>query len=199
MTRDNLLFAIIGMLLGFLVGFMFASNMSQRQPTPAAMARNQPMPADHPPIGGEGATANQGGMQADVQADLDKARKEPNNFDAQVKAAGRYYQIQMYDQAIDYLVKANQLQPDDYQVIALLGEANMDAGHFEPAERWYKKALLKRPDDLVVLDALCAVLLQQGKAKEAEDAIAKLAKGDPNNQDLPQFREKLANLKPGKK
>jgi hypothetical protein len=43
------------------------------------------------------------------------------------------------------------------------------------------------------------VLLQEGKAKEAEDAIARLAKVDTNNQDLTQFREKLANLKSVKK
>jgi hypothetical protein len=31
MTRDNLLFAIIGILLGFIVGFIFASNIMQRE------------------------------------------------------------------------------------------------------------------------------------------------------------------------
>jgi len=46
-----------------------------------------------------------------------------------------------------------------------------------------------------VLDGLCAVLLSKGDAKAAEEAINKLAKTDPTNQDLPQFREKLAALK----
>ena len=30
MTRENLLFAIIGILFGFIVGFMFASVMNQK-------------------------------------------------------------------------------------------------------------------------------------------------------------------------
>ena len=38
---------------------------------------------------------------------------------------------------------------------------------------------------------LCAALLSAGKAKEAEEAINKLAKIDPTNQDLPQFQTKL--------
>ena len=48
-------------------------------------------------------------------------------------------------------------------------------------------------------DGLCAALLGQGDAKAAEAAINKLANVDPNNQDLAQFREKLANVKSGGK
>ena len=199
MTRDNLLFAIIGLLLGFIVGFIFASTMSQRQAIPAATARNQAMPADHPPVGSEGAAANPQGMQAEVAAALEKARKEPTNVEAQLKAAELYYQIQRYDDAIGYLLKANQLQPNDFETIANLGMVNLDAGHFESAVKWYKAAQLKKADDVRVLAGLCAALLGQGDAKAAEEAIAKLAKSDPTAQDLPQFREKLATLKSGGK
>jgi tetratricopeptide (TPR) repeat protein len=199
MTRDNLLFAIIGILLGFIVGFLVATNISQRE---ALTARTQALPADHPAVGDAppGApAANPGGMQAEVTSALDKARKEPNNFEAQVKAAELYYQIQRYDDAIAYLLKANTLQPDSYEIVANLGMVNMDAGHYETAEKWYRAALLKKSDDVRSMDGFCMVLLQQGKAKEAEDAIAKLAKADPSNQDLAQFREKLTGLKSGKK
>lgn len=198
MTRDNLLFTIIGLLLGFIVGFMLASTITQREAMPAAVARTQNLPPDHPSVG-DAPAGNPGGMQAEVAAALDKARKEPNNFEAQLKAAELYYQIQRYDDSIGYLLKANQLQPDNYETVANLGMVNMDAGHFETAEKWYQAALLKRPDDIRVLDGVCNVLLEQGKAKEAEDAIAKLAKADPNNQDLAQFRDKLAKLKTGSK
>jgi tetratricopeptide (TPR) repeat protein len=199
MTRDNLLFAIIGLLLGFIVGFIFASTQLQRQAIPSATARNQTMPADHPPIGSEGAAANPAGMQAEVAAALDQARKEPTNFDAQLKAAELYYQIQRYDDAIGYLLKANQLKPDNYETIANLGMVNLDAGHYETAVKWYQAAQMKKADDVRVLDGLSAALLGQGDAKAAEAAINKLEKLDPNNQDLAQFREKLANLKSGGK
>jgi hypothetical protein len=43
------------------------------------------------------------------------------------------------------------------------------------------------------------VLLSKGDTKGAEEAINKLAKIDPTNQDLPQFKAKLAELKSGKK
>lgn len=198
MNRDNLLFAIIGVLLGFIVGFMFASSISQREAMPAATARTQNVPPDHPTTTA-GQPGTPGGMQAEVTAALDQARKEPNNFDAQLKAAELYYQIQRYDDAISYLLKANQLKPDSYETVANLGMVNMDAGHYETAEKWYEAALVKKPEDVRVLDGLCVVYLEQGKVKESEAAIAKLAKTDPNNTDLTQFRERLAKLKTGDK
>src|ERR1700682_6277141 len=198
MTRDNLLFAIIGILLGFIVGFMFASNILQREATVAPSARTQGLPPDHPTVG-DAAAPSTGGMQAEVQVALTKARTEPNNFEAQLKAAELYFQIQRYDESIAYLLKANQLRPDDFETVGNLGTANREAGHFETAVPWYKAALAKKPDDVRMLDGYCHVLLEVGDAKTAEDAIARLAKVDPNNQDLTQFRERLATLKSGGK
>jgi tetratricopeptide (TPR) repeat protein len=201
MTRENLLFSIIGLLLGFIVGFIFASTMNQRYGpgAPVAMSSTQNLPADHPPVGPNVGVPNAGGMQAEVSASLEKARNEPKNFEAQVKAAELYYQIQRYDPAIEFLLKANQLKPDDYQTLVNLGLVNLDAGHYDVAGKWYSAALLKKADDPSVLAGLCAATLGKGDAKAAEQAIAKLESVDPNSQDLPQFRDKLASLKSGEK
>ena len=197
MSRENLLFAIIGILLGFIVGFMFASSMSQKSAVQQATASSQAMPADHPPVGAQGNQDPQA-IRAEVSASLEKARSEPNNFEAQVKAAELYYQIQLYDQAIEFLLKANQLKPTDYRTVVILGMVNLDAGHFDTAEKWYRAAMKMKEDDVMVLAGLAAATLQKGDAKAAEDAIAKLEKVDPNAQDLPNFRDKLASLKAGK-
>jgi len=201
MTRDNLLFAIIGILLGFIGGFLLAGNISQREAAMragamSAQAGQQNLPANHPPIGGD-QTTGEGGQQmlASVQTAMKQARENPNDFDAQVTAAKLEYQIGRYDQAIEYLLAANKLKPDNAEVLGMLGEANMDAKHFDAAMKWYKAALTKNPSDLASLDGYCFVLLQSGDAKTAEDAMKKLEKLDPTNQDLPQFREKLSQLK----
>src|SRR6185436_18211205 len=198
MNRENLLFSIIGILFGFIVGFMFASTMNQKYgpgaPTPTA---SQNLPSDHPPVGAN-AAPNPGGMQAEVTASIEKARNEPKNFDAQLKAAQLYYQIQRYDQSIEYLLKANQLRPTDYQTVVTLGLVNLDAGHYDTAEKWYRAALKMKSDDVMVLAGLAATTLEKGDAKAAEDAIAQLEKVDPTSEDLPQFRDKLASLKAGK-
>jgi tetratricopeptide (TPR) repeat protein len=198
MSRENILFAIIGLLLGFIVGFMFASSMSQKAALQPAAAGA--LPADHPPVGGAGQSAapNPQAMQQQVQASLEKARNEPQNFDAQIQAADLYYQIQRYDQALEYLLKANQLKPTDYRTVVLLGMVNLDAAHYDQAEKWYRAAMKMKSDDVMVLSGLAATTLQKGDAKAAEVAIAQLEKVDPNSEDLPQFRDKLASLKAGK-
>jgi tetratricopeptide (TPR) repeat protein len=196
MSRENILFAIIGLLLGFIVGFMFASSMSQKAAMQPASAGA--LPSDHPPVGGQNAQQNPQAMFQQVQAALEKARNEPKNFEAQVQAADLYYQIQRFDQAIEYLLKANQLKPTDYRTVVFLGLVNLDAGHYDQAEKWYRAAMKMKSDDVMVLAGLAATTLEKGDAKAAEDAIAQLEKVDPNAEDLPQFRTKLASLKAGK-
>jgi len=196
MNRENLLFAIIGILFGFIVGFMSASVMNQKYGPGAAPCSSQSLPADHPPVGAQNAPGGDpAAMRAQVTSQIEKAKSEPKNFDAQVAAAELYYQIQRYDQAIEFLLKANQLQPTDYRTVVLLGMVNLDAGHFETAEKWYQAAMKIKQDDTMVLSGLAAATLQRGDAKAAEDAIAKLEKVDPNSVNLPQFKDKLASLK----
>ena len=52
MTRDNLLFAIIGVLLGFIIGFMLHGVMSERDAARTAVTtqQNQSLPPNHPQI-----------------------------------------------------------------------------------------------------------------------------------------------------
>jgi len=200
MSRENLLFGIIGILLGFIVGFMFASSMSQRQQMAQNASTAQSMPSDHPPLGAQGSSGggNPEAVRQQVTADLEKARNEPNNFEAQLKAAELYYRIQRYDQAIEFLLKANQLKPTDYNTVVTLGVVNLDAGHFETAEKWYRVALKMKSDDVMVLAGLAEATLQKKDAKSAEEAIANLEKVDPSSQDLPRFREMLTGLKTAK-
>ncbi|HEY5443198.1 MAG TPA: hypothetical protein VIJ87_01730, partial [Pyrinomonadaceae bacterium] len=114
MTRENLLFAIIGILFGFIVGFIFASTMSQKNAMSAATVgagSSQSLPADHPPVGSQDAVNDPAKIREQVTSSIAKAKNEPQNFDAQMQAAELYYQIQRYDQAIEFLLKANQLKP----------------------------------------------------------------------------------------
>ena len=154
MSRENILFGIIGILLGFIVGFMFASSMSQKMQTTSTAS--QALPADHPPLDSPqaGGGGNPDAVRAQVTADIEKARNEPKNFEAQVKAAELFYRIGRFDQSIEFLTKANQIKPDDYDTIVSLGMVNLQAGHNEPAEKWLTAALKMKPDDEQVKESL---------------------------------------------
>jgi tetratricopeptide (TPR) repeat protein len=158
MSKDNILFSIIGVLLGFIIGFIFANNANQqgvkpRAPVTAAASQGN-LPPDHPQLPSN-AVADQPGTQSTgampgVQEAIQKARNEPDNFEAQQKAGEMFYKIQRWDEAIDYWLKANQLKPDDYQTIVNIGNAYFEAGKYELAEQWYTSALTKNQNDVNV-------------------------------------------------
>jgi tetratricopeptide (TPR) repeat protein len=153
MNKDNVLFGVIGLLLGLIIGFFFANSVNQRGLAgrgPGGAGATAGLPPDHPALEGSGA-ADQAGMQPAVKAVLDKARNEPNNLEAQMQAAQMYVQVQQFDQALELLMRANQIQPENYQVIVALGNTNFDSQNYEAAEKWYSVALAKKPDDVNVL------------------------------------------------
>ena len=196
MTRENFLFAIIGVLLGFILGFMLHGVMSQRdaERASASTEQRQQLPTDHPPIDNAGAGNPQQTMEQ-VQQTIARARNNPKDFDAQIMAARLEYQIQQYDEAIKFLLTANQLRPDAYDVLVMLGEANMDAQHWDAAEKWYKAAQVKNSKDVAVAASLAFIGLQRGDVKAAERAIANLEKLSPDSPDLQNFKNKLNELK----
>lgn len=160
MNKDNVLYCIIGLLLGAIIGFIFANSVNQQGAQTrgvagtggaAAVAPGANLPPDHPAVPSN-AVADQGGaaMQEQVTAQIQQARDEPNNFEAQTKAADLFYQIHRFDQAIEFLLRANQLRPDDYETIVKLGNANFESNSYETAEKWYTAALLKNPEDINV-------------------------------------------------
>ena len=153
-TKDNILFGIVGLLVGLIVGFMFTNSINQSYgsgPSSAstAMRQNANLPEGHPDLGGQQGGQN-GGAIPEVQAAIEKARSEPDNFDAQMKAAELFYQIQRFEGAIEFLTNANKLKPTDYGVMVQLANANFDSNKYEEAEKWYSTALAKKPDDVNV-------------------------------------------------
>ncbi len=153
MNTNNVLFGIVGLFAGLVIGFMFANSINKNAATAAApteMQANSNLPPGHPDIGSVGKSNAPAAMQPEVTAAIEKAKKSPADFDAQVAAADAYYQIDKYDEAINYLKAANKIKPDDREIIVRLGNANFDAEHFEESEKWYTAALAKKADDVDV-------------------------------------------------
>jgi tetratricopeptide (TPR) repeat protein len=158
MTKDNILFSVIGVLLGVIIGFVFANTVNQRGYTArvASASRTSGQVAQSSELHGNVPDApsnpvgDQGGGSSEDAAVLQQAQAEPNNFDAQMQAAAILYQNRRFDEAIQLLAHANQLRPDSYEAIVALGNTNFDAGRYEIAEKWYTAALVKNPKDVNV-------------------------------------------------
>src|SRR5215212_1016766 len=155
MTRENVLFGIIGVLLGVIVGYVFATNLNRQGPPPrapvtAAMPVGEELPADHPPIPPDAGSEIRAGDSGEDAALVEKAQAAPNDFEAQMKAAEVHYRNRRFDEAIELLTRANQLRPDNRETVVALGNANFDSGRYEAAEKWYTAALVKDPKDINV-------------------------------------------------
>ncbi len=137
-----------GLIVGLLIGFFTANSINrnasqivspaqpnapfQNQQVPNVLVKEQPA---------------QGGMQPDIAAILDKARTEPNNFDAQIKAGDTYLQIKGFEKAMEFYQQAHRIKPEDYELIVKLGNAYFDFRKFEEAGKWYEQALSKKSND----------------------------------------------------
>jgi tetratricopeptide (TPR) repeat protein len=158
MTKDNVLFAVIGLLLGLIIGFMGANRLNRsgaELAPPAAAASNSAiqsgvLPPDHPPTGSTGPAAQPQGAQPQVTAAIEKARNEPNNFEAQMAAGDLYYQIKSLDGAQKFYEAANKLKPAETETLVKLGNVNFDLEKFEEAAKWYEQALKKDPSQVSV-------------------------------------------------
>lgn len=151
MNKENILFSIIGVLLGFIIGFLFATSAHQRglAPRPATTPAAQSSGADQSSMPSN-SVADQGASTQELQDAIQKAKSSPNDFDAQVAAGQRLFENRDYDEAIKMLLRANQLRPDSYETITSLGNTYFDAGYYESAEKWYAAALEKKPGDVNV-------------------------------------------------
>lgn len=172
-NKENILFGIVGLLGGLIIGFMVANSINQSQAPAAlpssAMTAGNGLPSSHPPTGGDA------GSVPEVQTAIEKARSEPENFDAQIKAAELFYQIQRFEGAVEFLEKAAKLKPDDHTTQVNLGNAYFDAGRYDQAEKTYTAVLAKKPDDADVRTDLGLTFAARPQA-DYDRAIAEFEK-----------------------
>ena len=154
MAIDRILFGVAGLVVGIVIGFMFANSINRtaseaKVTTSVSDApANMNLPADHPAIGTGGAgSQTAGGALPQVMEAIERAKNEPNSFEAQMTAGDLYYQIQRFADAAKFYEKANQLKPGELEPIVKLGNAYFDAEQYENAEKWYLAALKKTPSD----------------------------------------------------
>jgi tetratricopeptide (TPR) repeat protein len=154
MNKDSVLFSLVGVGFGLFFGFLFASWANQRA---AAVA---PRPADSAAQSGA-AAANPEQLRAAAEEAAKRARENQNDYGAQMDAAEAAYRAENFDDSLGFLLRANELQPDNLNPVTALGHVNADAGNYKAAEKWFTAVLAKSPDDADVRADMGRVLLLQ--------------------------------------
>jgi tetratricopeptide (TPR) repeat protein len=153
---SSILFGLIGLALGFVVGLMLTNYWNSQGSTPgmagkpAAVKGDEPLPAGHPSI-------NQAGADDEVKAAKEFGEKN-QDYDSQLKVGGFLYaEARKLEDAKPFFLKAHELKPDEFEPIVQLGNIAFDQAQETNAPKlmveaadWYEKALKIKPDEINV-------------------------------------------------
>jgi tetratricopeptide (TPR) repeat protein len=145
MNRENILFSLVGIGFGLFFGFGFASWANMR--AGVTLAGDSGRSQSELPSNG---VADQRRLETAAQAAVKAARDNPSDYEAQMRAARASFQAERVDDVLEFLLRANTLQPDNLDPVIALGNVNQESGNYVAAEKWYTAALAKTPDDVNV-------------------------------------------------
>ena len=154
MNKENVLFSIVGVLVGFIVGFVFATPANRAGLAPqgagvaAAQQQIEGLPPGHPSV--DESHIHPKVDEAALATAVKLAEEQADNFAAQTNAANLSAQAGRYDEAVKFYTRANKLKPEDFETLVTLGNTLFDAEKLEEAEKWYAAALAKNPKDVNV-------------------------------------------------
>jgi tetratricopeptide (TPR) repeat protein len=196
LTKDNLLFAGFGLVLGFVVAWLMFEKVTMSQPPRAVPGQTAAAPAP----GGQGAPSS--GVPLDMSR-LEQAQQRfeqnPDNPDLILALAQETHDIAtqvpnpagshpLWVQARDLYARYVQLRSDDPNlpiILSDLGVVHQELGEFDQALETFRRVRMIAPDHWQALYNE-VVVLAFGKKQfdEAMKALDELKRVQPNNPDV---------------
>lgn len=183
MRSSTVWIALIAGIVCFVAGFSFA-NYLNRSELSGLRGENERLKTTQTSDSGQLNLSNE-----EIDTKLAEAEQNAGNFAFQ-KSLGlglyRYGAIKqdkaIIEKALPVLIRANNLDPNDYDVIVGLGNSYYDIGYFgkdnpsfDKSREFYNKALAKKPDDIEVRTDLGLTYFLQDPADYAS-AISEFEK-----------------------
>jgi tetratricopeptide (TPR) repeat protein len=191
LNKDNLLFAVVGILLGFVSGYLLFEAMAARQPprlgaagAPPATAAG-PMGQQAPPEGAPATGGGAGPAMAQVQELQNRLQQNPNDTEALRTLANLNFDIQNWPRAQELYTRYLEIQPNDPDVMVDLGVTLRELGQFDQALGLFHRVQQQDPghwqsyyNEVVVL------AFDLKRFDEADRALARLRELQPSNADV---------------
>jgi tetratricopeptide (TPR) repeat protein len=214
-NKDNLLFALFGLLLGFVTGWLMFENVALRQPPrlsqdqlAAVMAGGAvPGPGSAPPAAGA-PPGMPGAAPATPQIDTSKLdelqsrlQQSPDDPDLILAVANESFDIAskagkapfVWQQARDRYLQYLSLKDANPDVLSDLGVTYRELGQYEDALKTFEQAEKLAPDHWQSKYNQVIVLAFDLKQYEkAESILDDLRKAHPDNTDIRQLAEAVA-------
>ena len=196
MTRDNVVFALCGLLLGLIVGsLVIGPRVAQSKlagATSAQVAETEAVPAAQPGVPAAGAQGSPMGMVMQQLATLKQTvEREPNNVTALVQLGNMYMDAAKFPQAIDYFQRALAIR-DDAAVRTDLGICLKQTGQLDKALEAFRAAEASSPAQWQAAYNEAIVLYQMKRIDDARAVAARLAQSRPSDPDVQRLVQELA-------
>jgi len=158
MNKNSVMFIVLGVVAGFIGGFVFANKLNGSEMYAPKPHVNQQMPANSNPTG---TAANDTLTEEELRTKIAEADRNPDNFAFQKSLGISLYRyaamkqsVSLLTESIRILTRAGTLDAKDFDVFVALGNAHFDIGFFRKdlasfntARTVYAKALAIKPGD----------------------------------------------------
>lgn len=208
MNKDNLIFTVIGILAGFIAGYLMHELVASHQPprlTPElraqiAMPGEDPLagPADNrvsdvaPGTGGDtaasavpgGGGAGQPGMEQ-IQQLRAYVEKNPNDAAAVLQLANLNFDIRNWGRAEELYRQYLKLRPRDANVMTDLGISYRESKKFDEALAQFNEAKKLAPDHWqAYYNEIVVLAFDLKRFDDADRVLAELQRLQPGNPDV---------------
>jgi len=192
-SSRNIHFAILGIILGGTLGYIFAfyqvqASMPAAAPPSAAANSNSNLPGGHPNVSNEQIL----GMFKEALA------KNPNDTTLMTKYANFLFDSGKFAEAVSWFEKVVALQPESPDAKTDFGTALWNAGEKDKAMAQYRAALKIDPKHMATLHNLTIVYEEDRKLAEAEKTLKQMEAIDPKYEGIDTLKKRLDELKASK-
>lgn len=202
MNKDHVLFLVIGLLSGFLLGYVAHEVMASRQPMRATFAADAgnagvnsssqpPRQAPQPGGGGGGPAMEQ------VQQLRAYVEKNPNDSQAVRELANLNYDINNWQRAAELYEQYLRLVPDEPNVMTDLGACLRNLGRSTEALAVFQRAREKAPEHWQArYNEVLVLAFDLGRWDDADKALSELLKLQPTNPDVTHLADEFQRKRP---
>lgn len=189
MSRDNLIFAVFGILLGFIAGYLMHEVMAARQPprlVAGAGVPGQGTPQGMPQGGGNVSPPGTGGpAMEEIQQLNQRLQANPDDAEAVLRLANLNFEIQQWARAGELYSRYLTLQPENPDVLSDLGVTYREQGQFDQALELFRRAhALDSTHWRSLYNQVVVLGIDLQRYDEAEEVIRRLRQLQPGNSDV---------------
>jgi tetratricopeptide (TPR) repeat protein len=192
-----IILAVACLVIGFIGGVLYASYSSPPPGLEGVSQRPTGMPSGMPPSAPEtGPTAQQkAAVEAKVKEWQARMESAPDDPDLYVQAGNAMFDLQVYDQAVEYYEKAVELGKNDANVYTDIGVCYRRMGNPEKAVENFRQA--RKADPMHEISALNLGIVLLHDLNDQKGAIAawkEYLKLNPTGQRADTIRQVIAKI-----